>query len=279
MQEVSGGTRRIAANRDDQTDMTTTAQRADLDNAPTLYQATVRTPVAPMHGEPRITSPMISEQLAGHSVDVIDEDGDWVCIRGGDNYDGWMHTGFLARAPETTARQSRRPTQISLGCTTQTSDGSRRLLPLRAVLALDESVESGEVVEARRLAERFPRNAAAIPHTAQEFFSSTSYLWGGVTPWGADCSGLTQSVFALHGLILPRDAWMQAEIGTDAGRDIGELQPADLLFFSDRDDRRITHVGIAMGARRMVHLALGRGGYSVEDLGDRTDPYVEKLRQ
>jgi cell wall-associated NlpC family hydrolase len=72
---------------------------------------------------------------------------------------------------------------------------------------------------------------------------------------------------------------MQAEIGTDAGRDIGELLPADLLFFSDRDDGRITHVGIAMGARRMVHLALGRGGYSVEDLGDRNDPYVEKLRQ
>ena len=244
-----------------------------------LYCATVRTPVAPMHGEPGIGSQMISQQLAGHHVDVIDEEGDWVCVRGADNYDGWMHTGFLARAPEATTRQSRRPTLVSLGCVTRTSNESRRLLPLRAVLSVDESVESGEVIEARRVAERFPRSAAAIPHTAQEFFSSTSYLWGGVTPWGADCSGLTQAVFALHGLMLPRDAWMQAEIGVDAGRDVGELLPADLLFFSDRGDRRITHVGIAMGGRRMVHLALGRGGYSVENLEDRNDPYVEKLRQ
>jgi cell wall-associated NlpC family hydrolase len=259
--------------------MTVAADRPVVAGAATLYQATVRTPIAPMHGEPRIASPMISQQVAGHSVDVIDEEGDWMCVRGADGYEGWMHTGFLARAPQATTRQSRHPTQVSLGCVTRTNDGSRRLLPLRAVLSLDETVESGETVEARRLAERFPLDATAITRTAQEFFSSTSYQWGGVTPWGADCSGLTQSVFALHGIVLPRDAWMQAERGADAGRDVGELRPADLLFFSDRADQRITHVGISLGSRRMVHLALGRGGYSVENLDDRQDPYVEKLRQ
>jgi cell wall-associated NlpC family hydrolase len=103
-------------------------------------------------------------------------------------------------------------------------------------------------------------------------------LWGGVTPWGADCSGLVQSVFALHGLQLPRDAWQQAETGRDAGPDIGELRPADVLFFSDRPDRRITHVGIALGDCRMVHLALGRGGYAIERLDDRRDAYVDRLR-
>jgi hypothetical protein len=255
------------------------AERPVAATVPVLYQVTVRTPIAPMHGEPRIASPMISQQLAGHSLEVIDEEGDWVCVRGADAYEGWMHSGFLARAPQASARQSRQPTQVSLGCVTRSVDGNRRMLPLRALLAPDESLEKGEVVEGRRLAERFPLEAGAIPHTAQEFFCSTSYLWGGVTPWGADCSGLVQSVFALHGVILPRDAWMQAEKGSDAGRDVGELLPADLLFFSDRDDQRVTHVGISLGARRMVHLALGRGGYSVEDLGDRNDPYVEKLRQ
>src|SRR5690349_797417 len=124
--------------------MTTAAERPVLENAPTLYRATVRTPIAPMHGEPRIASAMISQQLAGHLVDVIDEEREWVCVRGEDDYDGWMHTGFLARAPETTTRQSRRPTLVSLGCVTRTSDGSRRLLPLRAVLSPDESIESGE---------------------------------------------------------------------------------------------------------------------------------------
>src|SRR3954469_13028126 len=244
-----------------------------------LFQATVRTPIAPMHGEPRIASQMISQQVAGHRVDVLDEEGDWVRARGGDGYEGWMHLGFLARSPNSAARGSRQTPRISLGCLTKTASGDRRSLPFRAILAPDETVQSGEAVDSTRMSDRFPLEAAAITRTAQDYFSATSYLWGGVTPWGADCSGLAQSTFALHGLQLPRDAWQQAERGVDAGRDIGELRAADLLFFSDRDDKRVTHVGIALGNRRMVHLALGRGGFAIERLEDRHDPYVERLRQ
>jgi gamma-D-glutamyl-L-lysine dipeptidyl-peptidase len=155
----------------------------------------------------------------------------------------------------------------------------RRALPLLGLLTPDERVLSGEAIDAVHVRERFPFEAASITRAALEYFQSTSYLWGGVTPWGADCSGLVQSVYALHGLQLPRDAWQQAELGEDAGPDVGELQPADLLFFSDRPDRRITHVGIALGKSRMVHLALGRGGYAVDRLSDRNDAYVMKLRE
>lgn len=246
---------------------------------PVLYSATVRSPIAPMHGEPRVASPMISQQLAGHRVDIVDEEGDWVRARGADEYEGWLHVGFLSRAPERTTRQSRSPTRVSLGCVAQTSAGARRQLPLRAILAPDETVFAGEAVESTQLAARFPRNAASVCRSAQDLFMGTSYLWGGITPWGADCSGLIQSVFALHGVRLPRDAWQQAETGEDAGRDVGELLPGDLLFFSDRDDRRVTHVGIAFGKRQMVHLALGRGGYAIERLSDRRDPYVDRLRE
>ncbi len=244
-----------------------------------LYEATVRSPIAPMHAEPRVASQMISQQIGGHRVDALEEEGEWVRARGADGYDGWMHTGFLARAPELSSRQSRQATRISLGCVTRTGAGDRRALPLRAVLAPDEVVKMGETVEATELSDRFPLDPVAITRSAQDYFAGTAYLWGGVTPWGADCSGLVQSVFALHGTQLPRDAWQQAELGTDAGRDVGELATADLLFFSDRADQRVTHVGIALGERRMVHLALGRGGYAIERLDNRADPYVDKLRE
>ena len=252
-----------------------------------LYEATVRTPIAPVHGEPRIASQMISQQLAGHRLSVLDEEGDWLCIRGADGYEGWMHSGFVVRSPSTGAggaRQSRTTPRISLGCTTRAGGGAGgggrgRALPLRAILSPDETPTAGEAIDGDDRPRRFPLAPDAIVASAQRFFEGTSYLWGGVTPWGADCSGLVQSVFALHGLQLPRDAWQQAERGEEAGRDIGELRPADLLFFTDREDGRVTHVGIALGGARMVHLALGRGGYAVERLGDRKDPYVEKLRQ
>jgi hypothetical protein len=259
--------------------MATETRAGDEDSSiQVLFDAVVRTPIAPMHAEPQVASQMISQQLSGHRVEVVDEEGDWVAARGTDGYEGWIHLGFLARAPHTSARQSRQSHRISLGCISRTASGDRRALPLRAILAPDEAVSSGDCLESSRLAERFPLDPPSIVRSAQTYFTSTSYLWGGVTPWGADCSGLVQSVFALHGLQLPRDAWQQSLVGTDAGRDVGELRAADLLFFSDRADKHPTHVGLALGEGRMVHLALGRGGYSVERLNDRKDVYVEKLR-
>jgi gamma-D-glutamyl-L-lysine dipeptidyl-peptidase len=118
--------------------------------------------------------------------------------------------------------------------------------------------------------------------TAMSRFSGASYLWGGVTPWGCDCSGLVQRAFALHGIALPRDAWQQATAGEplpgEPGKLAGSVLPAaSLLFFTDRDDRRVTHVGIATGDGGMVHSALARGGVTVERMASE-DEYVTRLR-
>jgi hypothetical protein len=219
---------------------------------------------------------MVSAQLAGHRVEILDEAGDWLLARGADGYEGWMHTGFISLVSEYSNNDD---CLISLGCRTVSGTGAHRNLPLRAMLAPDEKVESGEAIGIRELAQRFPATSEAIAGSAQEYFAGTSYLWGGVTPWGGDCSGLSQAVFALHGIQLPRDAWQQAELGADAGRDVGDLVAGDLLFFSDREDRRITHVGISLGDRRMAHLSLARGGYAIEQLSDRRDPIVDRLRE
>jgi hypothetical protein len=239
-----------------------------------LYQARIRSAVAPMHCEPRIASQMVSQQLAGHLVDVVDEEGDWVRARGTDDYEGWVHRGFIVLVPPDSARQSRQSPLISLGCGTRDASDARRALPLRAILSPDEQTVDGEAVDVVALHRRFPLEGPAIAQSAREFFRGTSYLWGGVTPWGADCSGLVQTVFALHGLQLPRDAWQQAELGADVPGGMDAVVPGDLLFFSDRADRHITHVGVALGPREMVHLSLGRGGYAHDRLGATTDRYV-----
>ena len=241
-----------------------------------LAGAVVRTAIAPMLCDPLISSGQVNQQLAGHSVEILEDQGDWLRVRGVDEYAGWMHHGYLARHTES-ADRSAGPVRVSLGCLTRESTGTCRALPLRAILAPDEVVLSGDVIDAEQLRVRFPTNAAAITRSAQELFVGTSYQWGGVTPWGADCSGLAQSVFALHGVQLPRDAWQQAHTGEDGGRDMLGARVGDLLFFSDRVDAHITHVAIGLGGRRLVHLALGRGGFAVERLDDTRDPYVRKL--
>lgn len=241
-------------------------------------RATVRSPIAPMYGDPFVASVQISQRLSGHEVELLDEQDDWYLARGVDGYEGWIHHGFLSPPPPAGSRRSGAVGRVSLGCVTRAPNGTRRRLPLGARLSPDELVKSGEAVTEVELATRFPIDPIAITRSAQELFESTPYLWGGITPWGADCSGFVQTIYGLHGVALPRDAWQQAETGADAGG-LMNLKPAELAFFSDREDRRVTHVAIALGGRHLVHLALGRGGFANENLDDEQDPYVGKLRE
>jgi gamma-D-glutamyl-L-lysine dipeptidyl-peptidase len=234
-------------------------------------RAVVRSPVAPLFEEPRVSSVQISQLLAGHPVELLEERDGWCCVQGADRYEGWMHRGYLHAMSDPTAH-----TRLSLGCVV-TRGGIRYALPLGAYLAPDDQVVNGETIDVADQAHHFPREASAITRTARRFFEGTSYQWGGVTPWGADCSGLVQTTFALHGVQLPRDAWQQASTGVPGEDDPMDAREGDLLFFSDRADRHITHVAIALGHCGIVHLALGRGGFGVERLDDRSDEYVKTL--
>ena len=229
----------------------------------------VRAAIAPMVGEPRISSPQISQRVCGQELEVLElghnSADDWLRVRGGDAYEGWVHRGFLGSLES--FEPDREAIPISLACTVESEDGARRHLPLGARLWPDEVVIGGATVSDRDLPERFPRERERVVESAGDLFAGAPYQWGGVTPWGADCSGFVQTIYGLHGIELPRDAWQQAVMGEDAGSDPAALLAGDLLFFSDRSDGRITHVGIALGASGMLHCALGRGGWAVEVVG------------
>lgn len=238
----------------------------------------VGAPVAPLNSDAKISSPQISQRLGGHPLDVLERREDWMHVRGEDGYEGWIHRGYILSSEMREDSGEAGTRFCSLGSTTLGLDGRRRVLPLGAWLQAGERCVEGEVIEETARARRFPPNAGATALTAIGFFEGTSYEWGGITPWGADCSGLVQTAFWMHGLQLPRDASQQAVVGTDAGRDAAACEAGDLLFFSDRPDQKITHVGIALGDGRMVHSGLGRGGYAIENFNAETaDEYTRAL--
>ena len=88
--------------------------------------------------------------------------------------------------------------------------------------------------------------AADLTDYAKSLQSVTAYKYGGNNPpYSTDCSGWTQHVFKKFGVNLPRVSRDQAKTGTPVKFE--NLQIGDLMFFSTRADKVITHVGIYLG--------------------------------
>jgi cell wall-associated NlpC family hydrolase len=72
------------------------------------------------------------------------------------------------------------------------------------------------------------------------------YVWGGASPAGFDCSGLTMYVYAQVGVSLPHNAAAQYGYGSPVSR--SDLQPGDLVFFDG-----LGHVGLYIGGGNFIH--------------------------
>ncbi|MFN4027562.1 MULTISPECIES: C40 family peptidase [Flavobacterium] len=70
------------------------------------------------------------------------------------------------------------------------------------------------------------------------------YRGGGTTKDGFDCSGLIYSTFKKFDITLPRSSHEMATVGTKI--DLKNAQKGDLIFFINRGQRRINHVGMVV---------------------------------
>ena len=77
------------------------------------------------------------------------------------------------------------------------------------------------------------------------------YRWGAAGPAAWDCSGLVEKAWAAGGRSLPHYSVAQYEQSTPITRD--QLQPGDLVFWSDGGPGAIFHVALYVGGGQIVH--------------------------
>lgn len=229
----------------------------------------------------------LTQGLLGEPVRIRAERPGWVEVRlpwqrsgrDPDGYPGWMRRSHLAEpvrpagaavsvlAP--TARLSTDPgttTPVSFG-TVLRRDGQAPgdvavLLPggRRGRVPEGATTRPGRPVE--------PLEVGRVLQTARTFLG-LRYLWGGLSAWGLDCSGLVHLTLRGLGRLVPRDARDQASYEGLTTVDPGAVRPGDLWFFS-RDDR-VTHVGFVSdrtapdGNPLMLHAPERDGGGLVEE--------------
>ena len=89
------------------------------------------------------------------------------------------------------------------------------------------------------------------------------YVFGGTSPYGFDCSGYVQYVFAHAGISIPRTADVQYDFGTPISTT--DLVAGDLVFFSTYT-YGASHVGIYLGDNKFIHASSSRG-VTIDSLG------------
>lgn len=213
-----------------------------------------------MRANPQDSEEIVNQILFGEWAIVLEKDTKWSFIRlVHDHYEGWIDNKQLTFTDENPPKNNSR-LKAKMGFAKQ---GDVELL-LSAGSVINSDLE---ITEHQSFSE-----VNNLTHIALVFLGTT-YLWGGRTSFGLDCSGFTQLVFMLNDQILPRDAYMQAENGTTI-HFLQESLPGDLAFF-DNPEGKIIHVGMVLEDHKIIHAA---GAVRIDTL-DHHGIYNKELKR
>jgi cell wall-associated NlpC family hydrolase len=250
--------------------------------------------VAPVRKSNDSSSEQVTQVLYGESFDTLQIAGDWIRVRlHADGYIGWASANQVTLFSEEELSEYRSLSKAYV---------AEKILPLfekprRNSLALREAVFGSVLAvvgyRGNFLKVKLPDGLSAYAERAgaanlspvknfsvknllatAHSFQGTSYVWGGRSTKGFDCSGFVQTVFRSNGIELPRDSGEQFAAGKSVGKNLRSLRPGDLLFFS-YDGKKVSHVALYIGEdKKFIHSS---GFVGINSFDPKRDDFNEKL--
>ncbi len=268
-------------------------------------KAVINAPVCPLMTQPRHDCERSDEVLFGMVVEVLEQTtpGYWK-VRTHYRYEGYAPTQALVIGDQAHQEWAALPKKVVLHknfCDVLAAPKYQSwplvTLPMGAVVALTEppelDPETGEpngwqLVSLPDGSEGYVRPAwlddyhdkplrlperqlrQRICDTAM-LYARTPYRWGGKTPLGIDCSGLTSMSYLLNGIFIYRDARLMDGFPIRPIRR-EEIKSADLLYFPG-------HIALYLGNGKYIH-STGKAtcdGVCINSLDPADPDYREDL--
>ena len=236
--------------------------------------AIINNSVCNIRSTPKHSGELSTQALLGTVVTILEKEGAWYSVQTPDRYIGWVDGGAIKRVTKEEIEDYKQwykliitvPFAYSFSEEDTDSQTVSDLVFGDLLELKSESAEFYHVAYPDGRMAYIRKSEAQMYNKWHEATKATEsslvkagkkmmgvpYLWGGTSTKGVDCSGFTKTSYLMNGIVLPRDASQQAQVGEniDTSKGFEDLKPGDLLFFGGE---KVVHVAMWIGHGQFIH--------------------------